>query len=146
MDVANRIDDLIMISMRLVELLTEENDALRSQQPKEVAALLEEKKSLCQAYESRIRGLVDQPEDLAEIDSEIREQVRALGEAVMELIEENGRLLKVGMEANRRVVSILAEAVKTARPAAKTYSASGTATLNGGSSPDGVPISIDRSL
>jgi hypothetical protein len=150
MDVSNRINDLIVISTGLADLLTRENEALREQRPKEVAELLDDKTILCKAYETRLRGLADEDQDeaLAEVDPDLRERLRGLCEKVMGLTEENARLLKIGMEANRRVVKSVAEAVKTSRPSANTYSASGSATNNGGGNAahQNVPISVDRSL
>ena len=147
MDVIGRINDLIIISTGLAELLTRENEALRERRPKEVAELLDDKTTLCKAYETRLRGLADEEEALAEVDPDLRERLRGLGEKVLELTEANARLLKIGMEANRRVVKSVAEAVKTSRPSANTYSANGSATSNAGSaSQQSVPISVDRSL
>ncbi len=147
MDVTSRINDLIVISTGLADLLTRENEALRGQRPKDVAALLADKTILCKAYETRFQGLANDDEALAEVDPNLRERLRGLGEKVMELTEENARLLKIGMEANRRVVKSVAEAVKTSRPSANTYSANGSATTSGGNaSPQNVPISVDRSL
>ena len=147
MDVTSRINDLITISTGLADLLTRENEALRGQRPKEVAELLDDKTILCKAYETRLRGLADEDEALAEVDPDLRERLRGLGERIMELTEENARLLKIGMEANRRVVKSVAKAVKSSAPSANTYSANGSATRNGGNtSHQNVAISVDRSL
>ena len=147
MDPTNRVNDLILITGRLAELLAHENEALGNQRPRDVDSLLEEKNALINAYESRIQGLADDPDELAKVDPDLRERLRGLGDKLAALMDNNARLLKAGMEANRRLVHAVAEAVKSSRPRANTYSASGTATVNGnGAAPPSAPISLDRTL
>ena len=60
---------------------------------------------------------------------------------------ENAQLLKITIEANRRVVAMVADAVKTQQPGPGTYSAKGTADKNDvHSAPRNLALSLDRSL
>ena len=150
MEATNRINDLIDITSHLVDLLARENHALREKRPREVSALLEEKNNLTRAYETRIDGLselVKNPEELDEVDSELRERLHGLGEKVNLMVDENARLLKVAIDANKRVVEAIAEAVKTSQPGPGTYSAKGAVGAVGANgSSQNVSFTLDRSL
>ena len=78
MDATKRINDLIAITGHLVELLTQENAALRAKRHDDVATLLEKKASLGRAYESRVQGLVENPDFLAQVDQALRQRLRGL--------------------------------------------------------------------
>lgn len=147
MDMKQRVDDLIVISGRLAELLARENEALRQRQSQVVAGLLDDKAKLSRAFETRVQGLVEQAAKIAEVDAEARDRLRTLGAKVRELMAENGRLLKVAIEAHNRVVGLIAEAVKSSAPGPKTYSASGaTAPRSRGAAAQVAPVSVNRSL
>ena len=146
MDANTQIDDLIVITGRLADLLNKENQALRDNKTDEVAAVLEGKLTLCRAYEARIQALTEKPEELAAVDTGLCEKLHGLGLKLDALMKENARLLKVGVEAGRRVVASVAEAVKSSHPGASTYSANGLLGATSGSAPRNVAISVDQSL
>ncbi|MDA0306968.1 MAG: flagellar export chaperone FlgN [Proteobacteria bacterium] len=148
MEPTNRVNDLIVITNRLAELLERENDALRNKQNKELTEILDEKVTLGRVYESRIMGLAEaSAEAIDSVDLELRDRLRVLGQKVNDLIIDNAKMLKVAIESNRRVVNLIAEAVKESVPSAGTYSATGT---TGGpehhAAPRNVAISIDHTL
>ena len=145
MEALKRIDDLIFIAGNLATLLEGENQALRSRRMAEVGDTLSEKNALIRAFESRVEGLAEQADDLAQVDPELRERLAGIGHKVNRLIDENAQHLKIAIEANRRVMESVAEAVKSSRPGAGTYSANGAVE----SSPHGVrsvSISVDQTL
>ena len=146
MDPTNRVNDLIVITNRLAALLGRENEALNNQKYSEINEILDEKVTLGRVYESRIMGLTDDPAALEEVDVDLRDQLRSLGEKVNGLIEENAQLLKIGIEANRRVVNMIAEAVKASVPSAGTYSANGGPSVEQHAASKNVAISIDHTL
>ncbi|MGH6660809.1 MAG: flagellar export chaperone FlgN [Rhodospirillales bacterium] len=147
MDPTNRVNDLIVITGRLADLLERENDALRNRRSKELNEILDEKVTLGRVYESRIMGLTEAADALDEVDPELRERLRGVGDKVNGLIEENAKLLKIAIEANRRVVNLIAEAVKASVPSAGTYSPTGAAASQGHrAAPRNVAISVDRTL
>jgi len=123
----NRIEDLILITGRLVDILERENDALSNRRNAELRDILDEKVTLSRVYESRMQVISEKPELLDDVDADLREKLQNLGQQVSTLIESNGRLLKVAMTVNRRVVELIAEAVREATPSAGTYGAKGTA-------------------
>lgn len=147
MDPTNRVNDLIVITGRLADLLERENDALRNRRNKELNDILEEKVTLGRVYESRIMGLTEAEDALDQVDPELRDRLRGIGDKVNGLIEENAKLLKIAIEANRRVVNLIAEAVKASVPSAGTYSPTGAAAPKGHrAAPRNVAISVDRTL
>jgi len=147
MDPTNRVNDLIVITGRLAELLERENDALRNRRHSELNEILEEKVTLGRVYESRIMGLTQEEDALESVDPELRERLRGAGEKVNELIDENAKMLKVAIAANRRVVDLIADAVKESSPNAGTYSPQGVTggTTQSESAPV-APFSLDQSL
>lgn len=147
MNATGRITDLIEITERLEALLTKENRALSERDAKEATHYLDEKNSLSRIYESRIKGITDNPAALAEVDPELRNTLRERGEKVNLMIQENAQLLKITIEANRRVVEMVAEAVKSQQPGPGTYSAKGTSNkADVHSAPRNLALSLDRSL
>ena len=147
MDATKRINDLIVITGHLVELLTQENAALRAKRHEDVAALLERKASLGRAYESRIQGLVEKPDSLAQVDQALRQRLRGLGEKMHRLMEENEQFLKVAITVARRVVESVSDAVKSSQPGPGTYSANGAVGApSNGAAPRNLSISVDQSL
>ncbi len=146
MDPTNRVNDLIVITNRLADLLARENDALSNRKYSEINEILDEKVTLGRVYESRIMGLTDDPAALLEVDADLRDQLRSLGEKVNGLIEENAELLKIGIEANKRVVNMIAEAVKASVPSAGTYSANGAPGVEQQAASKNVAITVDHTL
>jgi hypothetical protein len=147
MDATGRVNDLIEITERLASLLKKENQALNDKDANEATQYLDEKGNLSRIYETRIQGLIDDPTILANAAPELRDKLRELGESVNIMIKENAQLLKITIEANRRVVSMVAAAVKTQQPGPGTYSAKGTADKNDvHSAPRNLALSLDQSL
>ncbi len=146
MDPTNRVNDLIVITGRLADLLERENDALRNRRNGELNNILDEKVTLGRVYESRIMGLTENEDALNDVDPELRERLRGIGEKVNGLIEENASLLRIAIEANRRVVNLIAEAVKASVPSAGTYSQAGTTAPLHRAAPRNVALSLDRTL
>jgi len=149
MDASKRISDLIVISKRLGDILTQENAALRDHRTSHIQALVNEKDEVSRAYESRIAGLAEHVsgEEMDEVDEILKDRLRALGQEIQELSTENAMLLQVAMEVNRRVLHEVAEAAKSQQPGAGTYSNKG-AIMTGSHRPaqGNVPISLDKSL
>ena len=130
MDANNRLNDLITVTGRLVELLGRENEALRAHKSSVVHELLDEKTALSRVYENRFKSRAERPDLLAETDQALRDQ-----------------LLRAAIEANRRVVELIAEAVRNQQPSAGTYGAN-AATATDGSNAAGrrVALSLDQTL
>lgn len=146
-DPNTRLNDLITITSRLIELLQRENDALRNRRTKEVHDLLDEKTALSRVYETRFNSFVEKPELLQQAEPTLREQLSGLAADVNELMQENAKLLRAAIEANQRVVDLIADAVRAQQPNAGTYNA-GAVTNTDGSNASGqrIALSLDQVL
>ena len=147
MDPNNRLSDLIVISNRLIAQLEIENDALRNHETEIIHTLLDEKATLARVYESRFKALLEKPELLDDADPKLREQLKKLAEKLERLIQDNGNLLNVTIEANRMVVDLIAEAVHAQQPNAGTYSSDAQASTHGANAASQrVALSLDETL
>ena len=147
MDATSRIKDVLTVTVRFIELLTEENDALRGRRPEDVAKLVEDKAIVSRAYETLVSGLTEEPEALKTTAPELRERLRGLGEKLQALMDENVRLLTAAIDVNRRVLHIAAEAAKEHQPGPTIHSAMGVmAAAGGGAMRPAVPMSVNHSL
>ena len=147
MDPNNRLNDLIVITDRLVDLVERENDALKNHKTEVIHTLLDDKATLARVYETRLKGLAEKPEILEDADPVLREKLRHFAEKVETLILENGKLLNVAIEANRRVVDLIADAVQAQQPNAGTYSSDAQASNNGANAASQrVALSLDQTL
>jgi len=141
-----RLNDLIELTETLASLLMQENRALREKRSSEATGLLEKKNELCRIYEARIQNLGNAPEQIAKAAPEQIKKLRELGEKVNLMLDENAGLLKITIEANRRVVNMVADAVKAQQPGPGTYSAKGMSGRGDHhSAPTSLAISVDRS-
>jgi len=146
MDANERLNDLIELTEDLASLLMQENKALREKRAGEATSLLEKKNELSRIYETRIQNLGNAPETLAKADPELVKTLRESGEKVNLMIEENANLLKITIEATRRVVNMVADAVKEQHPGPATYSANGVSRREDlHSAPQSLAISVNRS-
>lgn len=147
MSATNRVKDLLAVTGRLADVLALENKLLKSRDRTGLAGVLDEKTTLGRVYESRIDALVEMNGELAGVDLDLRERLRGMGEKISGLMTENAKLLKVAIEANRRVVDMIAAAVKESAPGPGTYSANGAvgAERHRGA-PHGLPLSLNQSL
>lgn len=125
MDASQRLRDLILITGRLAEVLERENAALKTRRREEMQEILDEKVNISRVYENRIQALTDAGDDMSKVDVEIKARLTALAGKVKRLMQENSKLLKIAIEANRRVVGIIADAVKKSAPDPGTYSKKG---------------------
>jgi len=127
--------------------LRRENDALKGRRSQEVHDLLDEKATLSRVYETRFKGILEMPDVMEQADLDIRERLMAAGEMVKGLMDENAKLLKTAIEANRRVVDLIAEAVREQQPSAGTYAANGVTSRDGANAAgQRLAFSLDQSL
>ncbi len=147
MNMEQQVDDLIVVTGRLSDLLEQENEALRQKDNTKVADMVTEKNVLTRAYEVRLRDLADQGDALASIDAARMDELRRQGERTDALVTENSLLLRAGTTVGRHVIEAIAEAVQAAQPGPGIYSANGM--VNGPgvrSASKAVAITINESL
>lgn len=145
MDVAKRMADLVNVTTRLIDVLERENEILRERRHGELNLILDEKETIARVYQARIMGLEENPDVLDNASDEDREHLRELAHRVDSLMAQNARMLEVAMTVSKRIVDLVAEAVKKAQPSSGAYSAKGNtvgATQKGGS----MSLSLNETL
>ncbi len=147
MSVDHRIKDVILITERLIDVLERENAALKDRRNVELHELLDDKVTLSRVYETRMQFFNENPDALINSPAEHRDRLRELADKISALLKENADMLQVAIKANRRVVDMIAEAVKTAAPGPGTYGANGMTGLSDHKSEaQGLALSLDQTL
>jgi len=126
MEVAKRMADLVNVTTRLIDVLERENELLRDRRYNELNLILDEKETIARVYQARIMGLEENPEVLNGADEDARDHLRELARKVDTLMSQNARMLEVAMTVSKRIVDLVAEAVKEAAPRTGAYSAKGS--------------------
>ena len=145
MDVAKRMTDLVNVTTRLIDVLERENELLRERRYNELNLILDEKETIARVYQARIMGLEENPDVLNDTTEEDRENLRELARKVDTLMAQNARMLEVAMVVSKRIVDLVAEAVKEAQPSSGAYSKKGStvgAAQKGGS----MSLSLNETL
>ena len=112
MESTPRIEDILVITDRLIEILSKENETLRQQEFSKIRELLEEKATISRVYETKVLTLEENPDLLEKLNTSVKEQLMRQGREVKRLTDENGHLLTNAIEANRQVVNLIADAVR----------------------------------
>lgn len=125
MDANKRMADLVSVTTRLIDLLERENEILRERRHNDLHLLLDEKETIGRVYQARIMGLQENPEQLKECAEPDRAALKDLANKVDGLIAENALMLEAAILASRRVVDMVAEAIRDTSNRAGTYSRKG---------------------
>lgn len=143
----NRIKDVILITERLIDVLERENAALKARRNVDLHELLDDKVTLSRVYETRMQFFNQNPDALVNADPELRDKLRKMAAQISGLLADNAEMLKTAITANRRVVDMIAEAVKNVAPGAGTYGANGmTGRPDHKSEAQGLALSFDQTL
>lgn len=146
MDAEKRMADLINVTDRLIDVLERENEILRERRHAELSGLLDEKETIARVYQARIMGLQEHPDQLDGVDPDDRDQLRKLATKVDRLINQNARMLEAAMTASRRVVDLVAEALRDTANPAGTYGKGGSTDLSKRRGTRNSAISLDQTL
>lgn len=132
----------------LIDILERENQALQEHNPAAIAGMNREKVTAARAYELKMKALCEATTDLSDLDGEYTATLERLAEILDPLADENARLLKVAMEANRRLLESVTDALQALDPVASGYTPKGVVADDGAKTAKSsvVPISIDHSL
>lgn len=118
----DRVNDLIFICERMIEILTIENDALKNHKSGIIQERLDEKTKLSLFYERHMKAIQRSEDAFKDVEPDILETLRELGQEMNELLDENGRLLEIAMDSNKRVIQAIATAAKDNTPHGGVYS------------------------
>lgn len=147
MNPEKRMADLISVTSRLVDVLERENAILVERRHNDLADLLDEKETIGRVYQARIMGLQEDPEQLKDVDENERMKLKELAQTVDKLVAENARMLEAAMYASKRIVEMVADAVRDSTNSAGTYSQRGSTQMPVGKSEvRSSAISLDQTL
>ena len=121
--------DLIVITERLAELMTRENEILRSMHPSDICNLQKDKADLAQSYERRMRLVREDPTIVSEASVAIREKLMATTTRFETVLSENETMLRAVKSVSERVMKIIVSTA-TEQRSAPAYSSAGV--MNGG--------------
>ena len=143
----SKVDDIMLIIERLSDVLERENAALKDRKIQEVHALLDDKVTLSRVYETRMQYYNENPDELINVSPELRDKLSTVGANISKLLQQNAAMLKVAIEANRKVVDMIAAAVKSATPGPGTYGSNGVTDIpDHKSQVRGMALSFDQTL
>jgi hypothetical protein len=147
MDPEKRMADLISVTSRLVDILERENEILRDRRHNDLSDLLDEKETIGRVYQARIMGLQEDPGQLKDVDEDERMKLKELAHKVDGLVAENARMLEAAMYASKRIVEMVADAVRDSTNTSGTYSQKGSTQMPAGKSEArSGAISLDQTL
>lgn len=118
-------DDLVWCCTNLCELLQVENDAITAHDSATVRDLAENKAALARLYEQSVRPMADDPTLVEALTEEQRDELKALGTQLAQLVSDNVRLLRAEMECCDRLMEALVGAVKSQAASSVSYSRTG---------------------
>ena len=118
-------DRLTSTAGRLCDVIETEVGLLNAFRLAEVEALQAEKRDLAQDYGALMGQLEARPETAAAIDNTRRSALRAAAKRLAQATEANALALRAGLDANARLMTSIANAVREAQDGAGNYRADG---------------------
>ena len=138
-------DRLTSTAGRLSDVIEAEVGLLNAFRLAEVEALQAEKRDLAQDYGALMRQLEERPEVAAGFDNARKSALRAAAERLARATEANALALRAGLDANARLMTSIASAVREAQDGAGNYRADGrSAEAAANKAP--LPVSINEVL
>ncbi len=147
MEATTRLDDLIAITNRLIDLMGKEIEMLRSMRPQDIGALQKDKVTLALAYERHMRELRDDPSLLAAAKPGLKSELKRITGRFQEVLNENESAIKAVKSVSEKLLSAIANAVAEQHGNAAAYSNNGAIGDHaGGSGAKTVPLTLNERL
>ncbi len=132
MEATTKLDDLIAITSRLIDLMGQEIEMLRSMRPKDIGALQKDKVSLALAYERHMQELRDDPSLLAAAKPNLKVELKRITGRFQEVLNENESAIKAVKSVSEKLLTTIVNAVAEQRGNAAAYSKEGEIGGNAG--------------
>ncbi|MGP1396860.1 MAG: hypothetical protein ACTS3R_15235 [Inquilinaceae bacterium] len=132
-----KIEEMIGVVSRLVEVMSEEVDALRAMRARAISGLQSRKLLLTEDYERLARDLRDDRAALETVDPILRGELTDVMERLQTVVEENETALRAVTAANEKLLQAVVSAVK-----AKQGLSTGYAAMGGGRAASQAAISL----
>ncbi len=137
---------VIAAGQRLSEAIARENSALRGRAREGLAALAEEKAAAAGLYQACLAELDQATHGYRALSAGEREALQQAAARLAHEAEENARLLRIALEASRRFMAAVADAVRALAPGATGYSPTGALGTAQRATARAPALSLDRSL
>lgn len=123
-----RVADLLAITSQLIGCMEREVEMLRSLKPNDLRAAQNDKLALADSYRAFTLALREPGEDLAAIDTALRDELMEATERFEASIRDNLRALRAMRDVNERVMRAVVTALEEKRAAVTGYNARGKLT------------------
>lgn len=141
-----RIRDLIEVAGKLIVVLREETQALRSFALARVTEIATEKTRLVDSYVAIAQRFRKDPETLGAITDAVRAELVETLEAFDAAARDNETAIVAAREANERVLRAIVDAVEAQRPKAQVYGRNGLAAAGGRRTGAALSVAVNRQL
>jgi len=125
MEMHPRIESLIRIGSRLVELMEREIALLRDMRPGGLETLQAEKTALVVAYEESLAAIKDDPKLIAACAPPIKDELMRIAAKLNVTVAANERAISAARAANERLLKAVVDAVAADRDRTSGYSRNG---------------------
>ncbi len=147
MEATTKLDDLIAITSRLIDLMDKEIELLRSMRPQNIGALQKDKVNLALAYERHMQELRDDPSMLAAAKPDLKTELKRITGRFQEVLNENESAINAVKSVSEKLLTAIANAVTEQRGKAAAYSKEGVIGGNGGApGAKTAPITLNEQL
>jgi hypothetical protein len=119
------LDDLLVVSNRLADLMSRENEILRSMRPGDIKDLQKDKADLAQRYEQHMLAVQKDPAILASASPAMRAKLREHSARFDAVLVENERRLRAVRSVNERVMKVIVDAAAEQQLGSPAYSSAG---------------------
>jgi hypothetical protein len=137
---------VLQASDALACILDAENRALRANDTEARRLLLDAKTDASLAYEHAVRAFADARAAVAVLDRTPAARLKRAGDRLAAASEENERLLRVAVFAQRRLLETIAQAVRKLNPGPGTYGRNGGPARPRRSCAQAPSLSLNRAL
>ena len=111
METTTKLDDMIAITGRLIDLMDKEIEMLRSMRPQEIGALQKDKVSLALAYERHMQELREDPSMLTTAKPRLKAEFKRITGRFQEVLNENESALRAVKSVSEKLLNTIASAV-----------------------------------
>lgn len=124
-DAADRVEQLVILTERLTQLIAQQAQAFEQRRPQDAAAMLEETSRLANLYRHESARVRADPRMVESAPLEARTRLVRVTEAFDSVLARQGRAIEAARVVTEGLVKCIAEEVASQRSKATVYGASG---------------------
>jgi len=137
------IQEVIALTSRLAQLLSEESELLGAMKVAKIEELQKEKVFLIGMLDAQRKLVGQHPQTLEMIPSRDKKDLEEVAEVFNHILEENHRKLLLAREVNRKIVKAISDAVKQ-KTSKRVYNRKG---ITGGINPyETLPVTLNKHI